>query len=122
MPALQIDDTYIHYITNREDANPTDAQIVYVHGTGCNGRVFENHIKNLSSYHALAIDLPGHGNSGGTGFRGVVDHAHVVAEFIHQLDCQPCVLAGHSLGGGIAIALAIYHPEILRGLMLIDTA
>ena len=37
------------------------------------------------------------------------------------LDWQPCVLAGHSLGGGIVIALATYFPELVEKLILIDT-
>lgn len=121
MPTIEIEQTQIHYITNREDAEPGEAQVIYVHGTGCNGRVFEAHMRELSAFHALAIDLSGHGHSGGQGYRGVVDHAHTVAEFIKQLNCGPCIVAGHSLGGGIVIALAVYYPELLRGLILVDT-
>lgn len=120
MPKVQIDNTHIHYISNREDADPCEAEVVYVHGTGCNGGVFEAHMNALSC-HALALDLSGHGQSGGQGYRGVVDHAHFVAEFITELKCGPCIVAGHSLGGGIVIALAVYYPELLRGLILIDT-
>jgi len=121
MPKIDIDGTVIHYISNRESLNPEEAQILYIHGTGCNARVFEQHINALPSYQAVALDLSGHGESGGAGYRGVVDHAHLVAEFMRRLGGHQWILAGHSLGGGIALAVAIYYPEGLRGMMLIDT-
>ena len=121
MPKINIDGTDYHYILNRPALDPGAKRVVYVHGTGCNGGVFKQHIDALENHQAAAIDLSGHGQSGGRGYCGVVDHAHVVAAFIRALDWQPCVIAGHSLGGGIVIALAIYFPEIVQKLILIDT-
>ena len=121
MPSVNIAGQNYHYIVNRQAANTDGQKIVYIHGTGCNGGVFERHIHALSDHQAAALDLSGHGRSDGRGFRGVVDHAYCVAEFISALNWQPCIVAGHSMGGGIAIALAIYFPEVVKGLILIDT-
>ncbi|MEM7466453.1 MAG: alpha/beta hydrolase [Pseudomonadota bacterium] len=121
MPTISINGHTIHYITNREIPGDVGKRVVYIHGTGCNGRVFERHINAIPEHHALALDLSGHGESSGSGYRGVVDHAHWVASFIQSMDWEPCVVAGHSMGGGIAIALAIYFPELVERLLLIDT-
>lgn len=121
MSTVTIDGLSINYIHNGVDTSDDAKKILFVHGTGCNGRVFENLIAAMKDYEAVAIDLPGHGLSQGVGFRGVVDHAYFVAQLIDTLGWNQCVVAGHSLGGGIAIALASYFPEILRGLILIDT-
>ncbi|MGR8946979.1 MAG: alpha/beta fold hydrolase [Gammaproteobacteria bacterium] len=125
MPYLNIAGSEIHYIVNRElpgDSQHGDGQkIVYIHGTGCNGRVFERHIRALKAHTVAAIDLSGHGKSSGQGFCGVVDHAQTVAGFINEMNWQGCIVAGHSLGGGIAIATAIYFRQLIKGLILIDT-
>ena len=121
MPTIDIAGQQCHYIVNSNEPGDTGQRVIYIHGTGCNGRVFKRHINALDGHQAAAPDLSGHGQSGGEGFRGVVDHAHTVSELIAALNWQPCVIAGHSLGGGIAIALAIYFPKLVKGLMLIDT-
>lgn len=122
MPTTRIDDLNIHYIQRAPAAANGGQRVLYIHGTGCNARVFERHMTVLADTHELvAIDLPGHGQSAGSGFRGVADHAAYCAGLIRALGWDHCVVAGHSLGGGIALALAIYDAELVSGLMLIDT-
>ena len=121
MPYLNLDGTKIHYRINHNDADREAQKVLYVHGTGCNGGVFERHMGAITGHSVAAIDLPGHGKSAGKGYCGVVDHARIVADFIEALDWQGCILAGHSLGGGIVIASAIYFGHLINGLILIDT-
>jgi pimeloyl-ACP methyl ester carboxylesterase len=97
-------------------------RVLYVHGTGCNGGVWAPHMAALADRHTcVAIDLPGHGKSPGTGFRGVADYAYFVVELAGALGWDRFVLAGHSMGGAVALLTAIHHPERLEGLVLIDT-
>jgi len=111
--------SYEHY-TSQTRAN--HSRVMFVHGTGCNARVFERHLGVLSTRHEVAsIDLPGHGESTGSGFRGIADYAHYVAELIEHLGWEDCVVAGHSLGGAIALAVALYYPKHVESLLLIDT-
>ena len=47
-----------------------------IHGASCDSKVFlELSNKLLKKFNILSIDLNGHGESGGEGFRGIVDHA-----------------------------------------------
>jgi len=111
--------SYEHY-TSQPRAN--SKRVIFIHGTGCNARVFERHLEVLSTRHEVAaIDLPGHGESTGSGFRGVADYAHFVAGLIEYLEWEDCVVAGHSLGGAIGLATALYYPKCVEGLLLIDT-
>jgi pimeloyl-ACP methyl ester carboxylesterase len=97
-------------------------RVLYVHGTGCSGAVWLPHMAALADRcESVAIDLPGHGQSSGPGFRGVADYAHVVVELAKALGWRKFVLAGHSMGGAVALLTALYHPDLLAGLVLVDT-
>ncbi len=122
MGFAEIDGLTIHYRAPHDPAERLGQRVLYVHGTGCNARVWDDHLAVIAETHTpVAIDLPGHGRSGGRGFRGMADYAHVVMELAGALGWDRFVLAGHSMGGGIAITAALYYPERLAGLVLIDT-
>ena len=50
---------------------------------------------------------------------GIADQAALIARFIERLGLEKPLLVGHSLGGAVALALALDHPETVRGLALI---
>jgi pimeloyl-ACP methyl ester carboxylesterase len=96
--------------------------VLYVHGTGCNAAVWAPHMAAIAGAHQpVAIDLPGHGRSPGRGFRGVADYAYFVVELAKALGWERFVVAGHSMGGAIALLTALYHGELLEGVVLVDT-
>ena len=125
MPNLEIEGLNLHYHLAAA-SSPTASSpegVLFVHGTGCNGRLWERPMAALAAagFECAAIDLPGHGQSSGYGFRGVVDYAHFVARLAEHLGWERYVLAGHSLGGGVALAVALYDGDPLAGLLLVDT-
>jgi pimeloyl-ACP methyl ester carboxylesterase len=112
----------IHYHAAGNPDGRTGHRVLYVHGTGCSGEVWAPHMAAIADRHAaVAIDLPGHGKSPGPGFRGVADYARFVVELAAALGWGRFVLAGHSLGGAVAQLTALYHPDLLDGLVLVDT-
>ncbi len=122
MPDLRIEGQRIHYREAGREGPEAGQRVLYVHGTGCHGGVWARHMDAIASAHrAVAIDLPGHGRSEGRGFRGVADYAHGVIALADHLGWERFVLAGHSLGGGIALAAALYWPERIGALMMIDS-
>ena len=69
----------------------------------------------------MGIDLPGHGRSQPPGRSSIDDYADDVAALLKQQKFKQAILIGHSMGGAIAQTLALNHPEIVAGLVLIGT-
>lgn len=70
----------------------------------------------------VAIDLPGHGHSDGgpAGSLAVAQHADDVAVVLAALAPEAAAVTGMSLGGLTAISLSARHPDLVRGLVLVD--
>jgi pimeloyl-ACP methyl ester carboxylesterase len=67
---------------------------------------------------SLAVELPGHPT--GSGYSTIEDYASSVEEYIRKEAVTEPVLIGHSMGGGIAITLALANFK-LAGLVLVGT-
>src|SRR3954447_21334478 len=70
----------------------------------------------------LAVDLRGRGDTDKpeSGPFGMAQHAHDIAAAMRGWGLQDAVVVGHSMGAFVAVALAAEHPELVRGLVLID--
>jgi 3-oxoadipate enol-lactonase len=98
--------------------------VVFSHGFVMNHRMFAHQIERLSSsYRVIAFDHRCHGQSDvvrdAFGMYDLVDDA---AALIRALDLGQVHFAGMSTGGFVALRLALRHPELVRSLILIDTA
>jgi pimeloyl-ACP methyl ester carboxylesterase len=70
----------------------------------------------------IAPDLPGHGQSDPPGRRTIPHYAAVVETLAHALEVKEVVLAGHSMGGAIALWVALQARLRVRGLILMGTS
>lgn len=112
----------IHYHTIGNPKAKKGQRVLYVHGTGCNTKVWQKHMEAIADAHTpVAIDLPGHGESQGCGFRGAADYSNFVVKLAETLGWDRFVVAGHSMGGAVALTTAIYNQEMVNGIILIDT-
>lgn len=73
-------------------------------------------------WHLYALDLIGHGQSGRAGSYRIQDFVPDTASFIKDCINEPAVVFGHSLGGMIAIMVAAFHPELVKALIIGDSA
>jgi pimeloyl-ACP methyl ester carboxylesterase len=120
---------YMHYAgkTTLPEVIPDFSKgrtVVMIHGAGGNGHSWHKQIAHLAGTHSpIAIDLPGHGRSSGTdGMNSMREYADFVAAFLDALQIRSAVIAGHSMGGAIAMQTALAHPSRVDGLMLVATA
>jgi pimeloyl-ACP methyl ester carboxylesterase len=94
---------------------------VFVHGAGGNSLLWKRTLQYLSGESvAFAVDLPGH-PSGEITCKTVGDYAEAVFEFIAERGIERPVVCGHSMGGAVALTLALVHPDELGGLALAST-
>jgi pimeloyl-ACP methyl ester carboxylesterase len=98
--------------------------ILMIHGLGSYLPAWKKNINDLSkSYRVIAVDLPGYGKSSKAPHSGLMTfYAGVIADLIQELDLGPVNLAGHSMGGQIAMVLALEKPELVKRLILVDPA
>jgi pimeloyl-ACP methyl ester carboxylesterase len=95
--------------------------VVFVHGAGGNRLLWGSQVRSLAAaQRAVAVDLPGHGRSDGPGLPTIGGYAEVMAEVLDHLG-SAAVVVGHSMGGGIALRLALDWPELVAGLVLLGT-
>lgn len=72
-------------------------------------------------FHAIAIDLPGYGQSPPLKENVTIPHyAELLADLIEQISDGPVVLVGHSMGGMISLTLAKTHPVLVERMVLLS--
>lgn len=107
-----------------EMGRPEAPALVFLHGFGGDLLTWQYCLVAFSSrFRVIALDLPGHGRSTmdvGNGTLGEMVNWTETA--LTALGIDAAHLVGHSMGGKIAIALALAHPQRARSLSLISPA
>ena len=97
-------------------------RIVFVHGLFGQGKNWTTIAKGLSDDHRVTLfDLPNHGHSPWTDRVDYQDMADMLAGELEAMG-EPVTLVGHSMGGKVAMLLALRRPELLRALVVVDIA
>jgi pimeloyl-ACP methyl ester carboxylesterase len=98
----------------------TGPRVVFVHGLFGQGKNWTTIAKGLADTHRVTlIDLPNHGHSPWTDRVDYGDMAGLLATELELLG-EPVTLVGHSMGGKVAMTLALRRPELLRALVVVD--
>jgi lipase len=96
--------------------------VVCLHGITAQHRAFNAAARYLEPSHGLVgVDLRGRGDSDKpeSGY-GLEAHAADVVRVLDHLGLQSAVLAGHSMGGFVALKTALAFPDRVRALILLD--
>jgi pimeloyl-ACP methyl ester carboxylesterase len=94
---------------------------VFLHGAGGTHQHWLYQVRDLTPSPTYALDLPGHGRSEGPGRDCITAYGDWVVAFLDAAGLERAVLVGHSMGGGIALDLALRVPWRLAGLGLVAT-
>ena len=98
--------------------------ILFIHGLASYIPAWKKNISALQAdYRCIAIDLPGFGKSSKGNYNVSMDfYADVIHEFCQKMQIQMINIAGHSMGGQIAIATSLKYPILVSKLILIAPA
>lgn len=100
----------------------TTNSIVFLHGGGLSGRMWQPVIERLPDFDCLAPDLPEHGQNRHIGPFDLEDAARRTAALIRgQTPNGRAHVVGLSLGGAVALTLARIDPEVADHLMVSGT-
>jgi pimeloyl-ACP methyl ester carboxylesterase len=121
MPHLSIEGLDIHYKEMGEGF-----PVVLIHGYTGNLRNWVLQVRSLAKrYRTISLDLRGHGRSAKPTQRedySLELFAADVYGLLNALAVPECHLVGHSMGGMVAQEFVLRHPEMVRALVLVDTA
>jgi len=120
MPYVDVDGERIFYALH-ENAARSGAPAMLIHGAGENHLVWPAALRRLSGIRVYALDLPGHGKSGGDGRSSVPDYAEFLARFLDATSIARAAIVGHSMGGAIAQQFALTYPAQTAALVAIAT-
>ena len=97
--------------------------VVILHGLLGSARNWTGIAKELAATHRVfALDLRNHGRSPWAATMSFDEMAGDVAAFIGGHDLSPAGVIGHSLGGKVAMRLALTRPELVERLLVVDVA
>jgi pimeloyl-ACP methyl ester carboxylesterase len=120
---LSVGGMQVHF---RDEGPRTDPMpIVLLHGTSASLHTWEGWVSGLKEQRRIIrMDLPGFALTGPNPENdySMQAYAKFIKAFLDQLEVKQCVLAGNSLGGGIAWVTAHAYPDRVTKLILVDAS
>jgi pimeloyl-ACP methyl ester carboxylesterase len=123
--SVAVDGYRVHYLEALPQGGEVGTPLVLVHGLGSRSEDWGPLIPGLAAagFHVYVPDLLGYGRSA----RPNVDYSisleeKLVVDFMHTLHVPNADVGGWSMGGWVAAKLALDHPELVRRLVLYDSA
>lgn len=119
MPQVEVNGEQLFYTISQGAENAQT--LVLVHGAGGSRLHWPAELRRLPGATVYTLDLPGHGRSGGQGCDTIEGYAEAVVGFLDALGIERAVITGHSMGGAIAMTLALDFAGLVAGLALVGT-
>ena len=114
----EVEGVRIAYWMNDDGRADGRHTLVFVHGSGCDHSLWNCQYGAFADeYTLIGIDLPGHGQSAGSGEQEVDRYAEWVIKLMAGLGVQSPVIIGHSLGAAISLTCAIKYGSMLSGIV-----
>ena len=112
-------DVYIG--TGGQPFNAELPSIVFIHGAGCDHTVWILFSRFFArqGFNVLAVDLPGHGRSGGEPLLSVEAMSDWLQRVLTALGVGRVIVVGHSLGALVAVEFAAKNPDRVAAVVMV---
>ena len=98
-------------------------RVAFLHGLFGQGKNWTTIAKALSDSARVTLDLPNHGQSTWTDYFSYPEMARRVAELLKtEGEGDQYAVVGHSMGGKVAMTLALLHRELVERLAVVDVS
>jgi pimeloyl-ACP methyl ester carboxylesterase len=117
VPTVRVQQTELYYA----QAGQGQPALLFVHGAGGDHTIWGEQLRELAqNFSVAALDLNGHGRSPAREGDGLQTYSEDVLAVLEAL-AIPTVVVGHSMGGAIALTVALQRPKNLVSLGLVGT-
>lgn len=86
--------------------------LLLIHGAGGSRLVWPGELRRMPGEWVFALDLPGHGRSPAPAEASIEAYTDRLQRWMRALDLPPAVLIGHSMGGAVALQVALSSPRV----------
>ncbi|HEU5486351.1 MAG TPA: alpha/beta fold hydrolase, partial [Microlunatus sp.] len=105
------------------EIGPSGPRVVLLHGLFGQGKNWTTVAKALAGQARVTmVDLPNHGRSDWTHSVSYREMASTLADRLSADSSEPWTVLGHSMGGKVAMALALLWPQLVERLVVVDIA
>jgi pimeloyl-ACP methyl ester carboxylesterase len=95
--------------------------LLLIHGAGGSKLNWPGEIRRMPEIDVFSMDLPGHGMSSGRGESSVEGYSSRVRIWMDELENDRWILAGHSMGGAIALTIALQEARRVAAVILVGS-
>lgn len=122
MPFIEVGSEKLNYWVGKKRILKGSEIILFIHGAG-GGHFVWTYQKTYfqKEFNPIILELPGHGRSDGNGREDIDMYSYDVFCFIKHMNISNIFLVGHSMGGAIVQKMALSHPELIKGIVLVST-
>jgi esterase len=108
----------LHYTTTGQGK-----PLVVMHGLFGSGKNWQSHARRFGEhFQVFNLDLRNHGQSFHADEMNYAVMAADVLQLLDRLGLEPCHLLGHSMGGKLAMTLAMLRPDLIASMVVADIA
>jgi len=121
---LTVDRQPVFACTGAQPLEPNRSTIVFIHGAAMDHSIWMLQSRYLAhhGYNVLAVDLPGHGRSGGNPLPSVSAIADWIDRLLAAAGLEQAALVGHSMGSLAVLEAGARHPDRVWAVGLLGTA